>query len=76
MIDLWRTFRIQLLGTDSSTVRVAGNTAVVTGSDTEVNASGTDRMLFTRVYIRGGNEWRLLASSQFRNPKLAALRSR
>jgi hypothetical protein len=47
-------------------IRVSDNAAVVNGSQTEVNDSGTDRMLFTRVYI--GGQQRLLASSQFRNP--------
>ena len=75
-IDLFRSFSIQSLTTDSSDVRVSGNTAVVTGSQTEVNGTGTDRMLFTRVYIRRGDRWRLLTSSQFRNPKLSELASR
>jgi len=71
-IELFRSFSIQSLKTDSSTIRVSDNAAVVTGSQTEVNDTGTDRMLFTRVYIRSGDWWRLLASSQFRNPKLSA----
>jgi hypothetical protein len=52
-------------------IRVSGDAAVVNGTQTEVNDSGTDRMLFTRVYIRSGGLWHLLASSQFRNPKLS-----
>lgn len=76
MIELFRSFPIQSLTTDSSTVRVTGNAAVVTGSQTEVNGTGTDRMLFTRVYIRSGDRWRLLASSQFRNPKAPEVTSR
>ena len=71
-IELFRSFSIQSLKTDSATIRVSDNAAVVTGSQTEVNDTGTDRMLFTRVYIRSGDWWRLLASSQFRNPKLSA----
>lgn len=69
-IELFRSFPIQSLTTDSSTVRVTGNAALVTGSQTEVNGTGTDRMLFTRVYIKSGDRWGLFASSQFRNPKL------
>jgi hypothetical protein len=75
-IELFRSFSIQSLTTDSSTVRVTGNAALVTGSQTEVNGTGTDRMLFTRVYVRSGDRWRLLASAQFRNPKLAGVASR
>ena len=71
-IELFRSFAIQSLKTESATIRVSDNAAVVTGSQTEVNDTGTDRMLFTRVYIRSGDRWRLLASSQFRNPKLSA----
>ena len=72
IVELFRSFPVQSLKTDSSTIRVSDNAAVVTGSQTEVNDTGTDRMLFTRVYIRSGDRWRLLASSQFRNPKLPA----
>jgi hypothetical protein len=75
-IELFRSFLMQSLTTDSSTVRVAGNAALVTGSQTEVNGTGTDRMLFTRVYVKSGDQWRLLASSQFRNPKLTSVASR
>ena len=75
-IELFRSFPIQSLTTDSSAVRVAGNAALVTGSQTEVNGTGTDRMLFTRVYVKTGDRWRLLASSQFRNPKLPGVASR
>ncbi|PYQ87305.1 MAG: hypothetical protein DMG02_20975, partial [Acidobacteria bacterium] len=44
-IELFRSFSIQSLKTDSSTIRVSDNAAVVTGSQTEVNDTGTDRML-------------------------------
>src|SRR5207244_4297127 len=71
-VELFRSFPIRSLMTDSSMIRVSDNAAVVNGSQTEVNDTGTDRMLFTRVYIRSGDRWRLLASSQFRNPKLSA----
>lgn len=68
-IELFRTFPIQSLVTNSSAIRLAASSALVTGSQTEVNRSGIDRMLFTRVYIKSGDRWRLLASSQFRDPK-------
>lgn len=63
-LELWKSFQIASLTTDSSQVTVAGNTAKVLGTQTE----GAERMLFTRVYVRGGNGWQLLASMQFRNP--------
>ena len=75
-IELFRTFRIKSLTTDSFTIRVTANEALVTGSQTEVNGTGTDRMLFTRVWVKSGDRWRLLASSQFRNPKLPAVAAR
>lgn len=71
LLELFRTFPIQSLTTDSSTVRIIGEVAVVSGSQTEVNGTGTDRMLFMRVYLKSGNDWKLLTSTQFRNPKLS-----
>ena len=68
-LELFTSFPIQSLTTDEAKVRITGNTAVVTGSQTEVNQSGVDRMLFMRVYVNGPNDWRLLASMQFRNPR-------
>ena len=67
-LDLWRYFRIVSLTTESRQVRVVGDTASVTGTQTELNG-GIDRMLFLRVYVRRDSEWRLLSSMQFRNPK-------
>ncbi len=64
-IELWRTFSIGSLTTDTHRVRVAGDTAMVTGTQTE---DGTERMLFTRVYVKGSTGWQLLASMQFRDP--------
>lgn len=69
-IELFTSFPIASLTTDSADVRITGDTAVVTGSQTEHNNSGVDRMLYMRVYIRGAASWQLLASMQFRNPKL------
>jgi hypothetical protein len=71
-LELWKSFKITSLVTERATIRLAGDQAMMTGQQTEVNGSGTDRMLFTRVYVRsGGNEWKLLSSTQFRNPRLA-----
>jgi hypothetical protein len=66
-VDLWSSFKILSLTTDSFEVRVSGDTAVVNGTQTE---NGNERMLFTRVYVKGPSDWQLLSSIQFRNPKL------
>jgi Domain of unknown function (DUF4440) len=68
-IELWASFPIDSLTTDSSDVKITGDTAVVTGAQTEHNASGIDRMLYMRVYTRAGSSWQLLAAMQFRNPR-------
>jgi hypothetical protein len=64
-LELWKSFSISSLKTDTHEVRVAGDTAMVIGTQTE---DGTERMLFTRVYVKGPAGWQLLASMQFRNP--------
>jgi len=68
-IELWASFPIESLTTDTSEVRITGDTAVVTGSQTEVNGGGTDRMLFMRIYGKGPGGWQLLSAMQFRNPR-------
>jgi hypothetical protein len=68
-LELWNGFRIESLTTDSRDVRLADDTATVIGTQTEINGTGVDRMLFTRVYVRRGAGWQLLTSTQFRNPK-------
>jgi hypothetical protein len=73
LIDLWRTFRIDSLTTDAFEVRVTGDTAIVTGRQTERNPTGTDRMVFTRTYVRNDGRWQLLNTMQFRNPRDRAL---
>jgi TonB family protein len=67
-IDLWRTFRVSLLTLDAADVRVTGDLATVTGRQTEINATGTDTMLFTRVWRRTAGTWRLFSVTQFRDP--------
>ncbi len=67
-IELWTSFQIDSLTTESADVRVTGDTAVVTGSQTEHNG-GVDRMLFMRVYVRSSYGWQLAASMQYRDPK-------
>jgi hypothetical protein len=68
-IELWTSFPIDSLTTDSADVKITGDTAVVTGSQTEHNGSGVDRMLYMRVYIRAGSTWQLLAAMQSRDPR-------
>jgi hypothetical protein len=64
-INLWRSMIIPSLTTDSFQVRITGSTAMVMGTQTE----GTERMLFTRVYVMDPAGWQLLSSMQFRNPR-------
>jgi hypothetical protein len=70
-IELWTAFHISARTTEQSDIRLTGSTALVTGSETEQNGTGVDRMLFMRTYVRTGNGWRLLGAVHFRNPKLA-----
>ncbi len=68
-VELFTQFKIASLTTDESQVRVTGDTGVVTGSQTETNECGVDRMRFMRVYVKGNRGWQLLASMQFRSPE-------
>jgi len=65
-IDLWLSFKIETLTTDSAAVRIAGDTAVVTGAQTE---NGNDRMLFLRTYVKRQNGWQLLSCMQAHDPQ-------
>jgi hypothetical protein len=68
-IELFTSFPITSLMVDRATIRFSGTNVTVTGEQTEVNATGTDRMLFTRVYVPdGADSWLLLSNTQFRNP--------
>lgn len=74
-LDLWRTFPISSLTTDTAQIRFAGSSvAVVDGMQTEQNGPGTDRMIFTRVWILNGESWELLSSTQYRDPRAAGSR--
>jgi hypothetical protein len=64
-LELWRNFAITSLTTDTFRVRMDGDTAMVTGTQTQ---DGTEHMLFTRVYVKRPAGWQLLASMQLRNP--------
>ena len=70
LIDLFATLSLKSLSVKPSQVRITGDTAVVTGAQTEVNEGGLDRMLFMRVYVRNreADEWQLLANMQFNTP--------
>ena len=69
-IELFTTFPIDSLVVDRASIRFSGTTATVTGEQTEVNGTGTDRMLFTRVYVAdAAGSWLLLSNTQFRNPR-------
>jgi hypothetical protein len=41
----------------------------VTGLQTEQNASGTDQMLFMRVWVKQGARWKLAGSMQTRSSR-------
>ena len=69
LLELWGTFRINLLTLDSAEVQISGDLAIVTGRQTELNSTGTDRMLFTRIWRRAGDTWRLISKTQFRDPR-------
>jgi hypothetical protein len=72
-LRLWSTFKIASLTPVRESIRVNGNLAMVSGEETEVNMTGTDRLMFTRIYARtAGTDWQLISSTQFRNPKLPA----
>src|SRR5690349_14969420 len=60
-LALFRSFPIQSLRTTAATIRSAGDVVILAGTQIEVNATGTDNMLFTRVYRNESNEWKLLS---------------
>lgn len=69
-IELFTAFPIQSLVVDRASIRFSNANATVTGEQTEVNDTGIDRMLFTRVYVpNGAGSWLLLSNTQFRNPR-------
>ncbi len=43
--------------------------------DQALYQNGDERMLFTRVYVKGSSDWQLFSSTQSRNPKLMAEQS-
>jgi hypothetical protein len=68
-IDFFRGSPITNSNMDAAQVRLTANTAIVTGVQTEQNTSGTERLLFMRVWIKQTGRWRLIGSMQYRDPK-------
>ena len=68
-LELFATFPIQSISQTITGVQATFERAVITGSMIEFNSSGIDAMLFTRVWVRTGTTWQLLASTQFRDPQ-------
>jgi TonB family protein len=68
LLELWRTFPVDLLSLDSADVQITGDLATVTGRQSEVSGTGNDTMLFTRIWRRTGGTWRLFSVTQFRDP--------
>jgi hypothetical protein len=63
-VELFRTFKLSSLTRAEADVRLAGGVAIVTGTQTEVNPAGKEKLVFTRVYVRRGVRWQLLSSTQ------------
>ena len=66
LLELFATMSLKSVTSKPSQVRITGDAAVVTGSQTEVNGGGFNQMLFMRVYVRNreAGEWQLLANMQ------------
>ena len=73
LLELWRTFQVELLTLDSADVQITGDLATVTGRQSEISGSGSDPMLFTRIWRRVNGTWKLFSVTQFfdPNPKAA-----
>jgi hypothetical protein len=51
----------------SATITSSDTTVIITGDETDVNYSGAEQLLFSRVYVQEpSREWKLLTSTQFR----------
>jgi hypothetical protein len=66
LLELFTTISVKSVTSKPSQVRITGDVAVVTGSQSEVNGGGFNAMLFMRVYVRNreAGEWQLLANMQ------------
>jgi hypothetical protein len=69
-VELFKTLSLKSFTTKPSEVRITGDTAVVTGTQTEENPGGVNRMLFMRIYVRNreAGEWQLVANMQSIRP--------
>lgn len=57
----------------SQSVQVDGDSAIVTGIESEIRGTTRERMLFTRVWRRVASGYQLISSTQFRDPRPAAI---
>ena len=64
LIELFSSFHLSSLTVGKTEVRVAGDIAIVTGSQTEENPAGKEEHFFTRIYVKRDGRWRLLSSTQ------------
>lgn len=64
LIELFSSFHLSSLTVGKADVRVAGDIAIVTGSQSEENPAGKEEHLFTRIYVKRDGRWRLLSSTQ------------
>jgi TonB family protein len=68
LLELWQGFRVDRLTTDSADVQITGDLATVTGRQSEISGTGTDPMLYTRIWRRTNGTWRLFSVTQFFDP--------
>ena len=69
LIEKARTSKISSLRVNRATARFSDTAVTIVGEETEVNPSGFNRLLFTRVYVQEpSKEWTLLASTRFQKP--------
>jgi TonB family protein len=66
------TLGVTSVATQSRSVQMSGDLAVVTGVETEARGTESMRVLFTRVWRRTGTTWRLVSSTQFRDPRVGS----
>jgi hypothetical protein len=70
LLELFATISLKSVTSKPSQVRITGEVAVVSGSQSEVNGGGFNSMVFMRVYVRNreAGEWQLLANMQSMAP--------
>jgi hypothetical protein len=64
VIELFAEFKLTSLTPQSNQVRLAGDIAIVTGTQIEVNPGGKENLAFTRVWVKRGGNWLLIANTQ------------